>query len=95
MRRVDASSPGYTQDRFYIHCDGALFGMMMPFIKEVRVSKQAGWMAGWVGWLAGFVVLQEDGGREGRREGSSVQEGCVCDALQQPFQQRQAVARTL
>lgn len=26
---------GYTQDRFYIHCDGALFGMMMPFIKEV------------------------------------------------------------
>lgn len=28
-------SAGYTQDRFYIHCDGALFGMMMPFIKEV------------------------------------------------------------
>ena len=25
---------GYTQDRFYIHCDGALFGMMIPFIKE-------------------------------------------------------------
>lgn len=25
---------GYTEDRFYIHCDGALFGMMMPFIKE-------------------------------------------------------------
>jgi histidine decarboxylase len=24
---------GYTEDRFYIHCDGALFGMMMPFIK--------------------------------------------------------------
>ena len=20
--------------RFYIHCDGALFGMMMPFIKQ-------------------------------------------------------------
>jgi histidine decarboxylase len=28
------ASTGYTQDRFYIHCDGALFGMMMPFIKE-------------------------------------------------------------
>jgi histidine decarboxylase len=25
---------GYSEDRFYIHCDGALFGMMMPFIKE-------------------------------------------------------------
>eukprot|EP00877_Chromochloris_zofingiensis_P002430 jgi/Chrzof1/12188/Cz06g24140.t1_SDC[v5.2] len=25
---------GYTEDRFYIHCDGALFGMMMPFIKQ-------------------------------------------------------------
>jgi hypothetical protein len=25
---------GYTQDRFYIHCDGALFGMMMPFLKQ-------------------------------------------------------------
>lgn len=25
---------GYTEDRFYIHCDGALFGMMIPFIKE-------------------------------------------------------------
>jgi histidine decarboxylase len=25
---------GYEEDRFYIHCDGALFGMMIPFIKE-------------------------------------------------------------
>eukprot|EP00212_Chloropicon_laureae_P007137 CAMPEP_0197489536 /NCGR_PEP_ID=MMETSP1311-20131121/4299_1 /TAXON_ID=464262 /ORGANISM="Genus nov. species nov., Strain RCC856" /LENGTH=449 /DNA_ID=CAMNT_0043033859 /DNA_START=38 /DNA_END=1387 /DNA_ORIENTATION=- len=25
---------GYSEDRFYIHCDGALFGMMIPFIKE-------------------------------------------------------------
>jgi len=25
---------GYTEDRFYIHCDGALFGLMMPFVKE-------------------------------------------------------------
>ena len=25
---------GFSQDRFYIHCDGALFGMMMPFIKK-------------------------------------------------------------
>jgi hypothetical protein len=25
---------GYTEDRFYIHCDGALFGMMMPFLRE-------------------------------------------------------------
>eukprot|EP00798_Chlamydomonas_sp_ICE-L_P018410 gene18410-24884_t len=25
---------GFTEDRFYIHCDGALFGMMMPFLKE-------------------------------------------------------------
>lgn len=37
-------STGYTQDRFYIHCDGALFGMMMPFIKEVGVAcMEQGW----------------------------------------------------
>ncbi|CAL5229647.1 g13012 [Coccomyxa viridis] len=30
---------GYNEDRFYIHVDGALFGMMMPFIKKApRVS---------------------------------------------------------
>jgi len=29
LRRV-----GFNEDRFYIHCDGALFGMMMPFIKS-------------------------------------------------------------
>ena len=27
---------GFTQDHFYIHCDGALFGLMMPFVKWVR-----------------------------------------------------------
>ena len=27
---------GFTHDRFYIHCDGALFGLMMPFVKRVR-----------------------------------------------------------
>eukprot|EP00252_Welwitschia_mirabilis_P016973 TRINITY_DN37751_c0_g1_i1.p1 TRINITY_DN37751_c0_g1~~TRINITY_DN37751_c0_g1_i1.p1 ORF type:complete len:503 (+),score=82.67 TRINITY_DN37751_c0_g1_i1:257-1765(+) len=25
---------GFKQDRFYIHCDGALFGLMMPFVKK-------------------------------------------------------------
>lgn len=25
---------GYTEDRFYIHCDGALFGLMIPFVKK-------------------------------------------------------------
>ena len=25
---------GYGEDRFYIHCDGALFGMMIPFVKR-------------------------------------------------------------
>ncbi|KAG6544383.1 hypothetical protein Mapa_014217 [Marchantia paleacea] len=25
---------GFTEDRFYIHCDGALFGLMMPFVKK-------------------------------------------------------------
>jgi hypothetical protein len=23
------------KDRFYIHCDGALFGLMIPFVKKV------------------------------------------------------------
>ena len=27
---------GFMQDRFYIHCDGALFVLMMPFVKWVR-----------------------------------------------------------
>uniref|UniRef100_A0A803NJ22 Histidine decarboxylase n=1 Tax=Cannabis sativa TaxID=3483 RepID=A0A803NJ22_CANSA len=26
---------GFSHDRFYIHCDGALFGLMMPFVKRV------------------------------------------------------------
>ncbi|KAK9800747.1 hypothetical protein WJX73_004484 [Symbiochloris irregularis] len=25
---------GYTEDRFYIHCDGALFGLMIPFVRR-------------------------------------------------------------
>ncbi|BBN18075.1 serine decarboxylase [Marchantia polymorpha subsp. ruderalis] len=25
---------GFAEDRFYIHCDGALFGLMMPFVKK-------------------------------------------------------------
>lgn len=25
---------GYTDEMFYIHCDGALFGMMIPFVKD-------------------------------------------------------------
>ncbi|XP_054785996.1 serine decarboxylase-like [Prosopis cineraria] len=25
---------GFTRDRFYIHCNGALFGLMLPFIKQ-------------------------------------------------------------
>lgn len=28
------AATGYTEDRFYIHCDGALFGMMIPFVKR-------------------------------------------------------------
>lgn len=28
---------GYSHDRFYIHCDGALFGLMMPFVKRVSI----------------------------------------------------------
>lgn len=26
---------GFSRDRFYIHCDGALFGMMLPLLKQV------------------------------------------------------------
>ncbi|XP_020979715.1 serine decarboxylase-like [Arachis ipaensis] len=26
---------GFSRDRFYIHCDGALFGIMLPFLKQV------------------------------------------------------------
>ena len=29
---------GFSHDRFYIHCDGALFGLMMPFVKRVSVQ---------------------------------------------------------
>lgn len=30
---------GYTEDQFYIHCDGALFGMMIPFMNDNEVPK--------------------------------------------------------
>lgn len=26
---------GFKHEQFYIHCDGALFGLMMPFVKQV------------------------------------------------------------
>ncbi|XLS72939.1 hypothetical protein HN51_029804 [Arachis hypogaea] len=26
---------GFSRDRFYIHCNGALFGIMLPFLKAV------------------------------------------------------------
>lgn len=29
---------GFSHDRFYIHVDGALFGLMMPFVKQVSVN---------------------------------------------------------
>lgn len=29
---------GFSHDRFYIHCDGALFGLMMPFVKCVSIK---------------------------------------------------------
>lgn len=47
---VVAIVAGYNQDRFYIHCDGALFGMMMPFIKEVRRLPQLGVQTNRIGW---------------------------------------------
>lgn len=27
-------SAGYSEEEFYIHCDGALFGLMIPFVKQ-------------------------------------------------------------
>ena len=27
---------GYTEDKFFIHCDGALFGLMLPFVRDAR-----------------------------------------------------------
>ncbi|KAE8652903.1 hypothetical protein Csa_022669 [Cucumis sativus] len=34
---------GFSKDRFYIHCDGALFGLMMPFVKrELDIAIQFG-----------------------------------------------------
>ena len=33
MIHTDArQDTGYTEDRFYIHCDGALFGLMVRFM---------------------------------------------------------------
>ena len=36
------SEAGFTEDRFYIHCDGALFGFMMPFVEKVYNSMLLG-----------------------------------------------------
>eukprot|EP00007_Cunea_sp_BSH-02190019_P006569 CAMPEP_0174244180 /NCGR_PEP_ID=MMETSP0417-20130205/34362_1 /TAXON_ID=242541 /ORGANISM="Mayorella sp, Strain BSH-02190019" /LENGTH=601 /DNA_ID=CAMNT_0015323817 /DNA_START=35 /DNA_END=1837 /DNA_ORIENTATION=+ len=39
---------GYTEDRFYIHCDGALFALIIPFLKEaldVNFTKPIGSMS--------------------------------------------------
>ena len=29
---------GYSEDKFYIHCDGALTGIMLPFMKDPHSS---------------------------------------------------------
>ena len=29
---------GFSRDRFYIHCDGALFGLMLSFVKRVSLE---------------------------------------------------------
>ncbi|XLT09716.1 hypothetical protein HN51_055509, partial [Arachis hypogaea] len=30
---ITLEDTGFSRDKFYIHCDGALFGLMMPFVK--------------------------------------------------------------
>lgn len=32
-------SSGYTEEEFFIHCDGALFGMMIPFMDGIKCPK--------------------------------------------------------
>jgi histidine decarboxylase len=32
---------GYTEDRFYIHCDGALFGLMVRTVQAVALSTES------------------------------------------------------
>ena len=28
---------GFSENNFYIHCDGALAGIMLPFLKQVKL----------------------------------------------------------
>lgn len=28
---------GYSNDKYYIHCDAALYGLIVPFINHVRI----------------------------------------------------------
>ena len=57
---------GYTEDRFYIHCDGALFGMMIPFIKEaplVTFKKPIGSVSvSGHKFMVSSVLVRADGG---------------------------------
>ena len=32
---------GYTEERFYIHCDGALFGLMVRTVRDARLPLHA------------------------------------------------------
>ncbi|KHN46425.1 Histidine decarboxylase [Glycine soja] len=45
---------GFTRDRFYIHCDGALFGMMLPFVKQLVQC----WNLACNGNIAHVMVMQ-------------------------------------
>ena len=29
---------GFTENQFYIHCDGALSGLMLPFLRQVNTT---------------------------------------------------------
>ena len=46
---------GFSNDRFYIHCDGALFGLMMPFVK--RVSDFFAYLQFSIGHVQTFAVF--------------------------------------
>ena len=45
---------GFSHNRFYIHCDGALFGLMMPFVKRVSIYMDCSVI---LFWFSRYIVL--------------------------------------
>ncbi|PWA45804.1 hypothetical protein CTI12_AA514440 [Artemisia annua] len=73
---------GFSHDRFYIHCDGALFGLMMPFVKLGRLT-EAG-IGAMLNELSSTVVFERPQDEEFTRKWQLACQGNIAHVVVMP-----------